>query len=380
MKINILQGAFFPVPPVNGGAIESAWYLLGKEFAKNGHEVNHVCKSDKRLQISEINEGVKYLRVRGAKAVRNPLLLKLMELPYVLRTKRVMQEADILISHTFWAPILFPQKKYGRIYVHVGRHPKGQLNLYGKACRLQVPSSSIAKACQEEVPTQFAKIKTLPYPLPWKASKEFVLQNREKTFLYVGRIHPEKGVLELIEAWHKIPKEVASGWKLLVVGPWREEHGGGGSGYLKKIKTSAIKGNNQIEISSPIFDRHKLKKQMEKVCFFVYPSRAHKGETFGLAVLEAMSCGCVPIVSSLPCFSDFIDFEKQGLFIDEKFSESFQAAITQKLLEAISLPAGKLYQMAQSSWNRSKDYEIENVAQLYLNDFSSLIKKSTKYG
>ena len=113
---------------------------------------------------------------------------------------------------------------------------------------------------------------------------------------------------------------------------------------------------------------------MEKVCFFVYPSRAHKGETFGLAVLEAMSCGCVPIVSSLPCFSDFIDFEKQGLCIDEKFSESFQAAIMQKLLEAMSLPAEKLYQMAQSSWNRAKDYEIENVAQLYLNDFSSIIK------
>ena len=58
----------------------------------------------------------------------------------------------------------------------------------------------------------------------------------------------------------------------------------------------------------------------------------------------------------------------------------FKPRLRKKLLEAMSLPAGKLYQMAQSSWNRSKDYEIENVAQLYLNDFSSLIKKSTKYG
>ena len=38
-----------------------------------------------------------------------------------------------------------------------------------------------------------------------------------------------------------MPQEVASGWKLLLVGPWREEHGGGGSGYLKKIKTSTKK-------------------------------------------------------------------------------------------------------------------------------------------
>ena len=35
-------GAFLPVPPIKGGAIEAVWFLLGQEFAKHGHEVTHI--------------------------------------------------------------------------------------------------------------------------------------------------------------------------------------------------------------------------------------------------------------------------------------------------------------------------------------------------
>ena len=64
-----------------------------------------------------------------------------------------------------------------------------------------------------------------------------------------------------------------------------------------------------MELLDPIFDRDALKKEMKKAKLFIYPSQAKEGETFGLAVLEAMSCGCVPVVSTLPCFMDFITFE-----------------------------------------------------------------------
>ena len=44
-----------------------------------------------------------------------------------------------------------------------------------------------------------------------------------------------------------------------------------------------------MELLDPIFDRNALKKEMEKAKLFIYPSQAKEGETFGLAVLEAMS-------------------------------------------------------------------------------------------
>ena len=39
---------------------------------------------------------------------------------------------------------------------------------------------------------------------------------------------------------------------------------------------------------------------------FAYPSLATRGETFGLAPLEAMTHGCAVLVSDLGCFRDFI--------------------------------------------------------------------------
>ena len=39
MKITIVLGAFFPVPPIMGGAVEKVWFALGQEFARRGHEV-----------------------------------------------------------------------------------------------------------------------------------------------------------------------------------------------------------------------------------------------------------------------------------------------------------------------------------------------------
>ena len=62
MKINILQGAFLPVPPSKGGAIEAAWHSLGREFAKRGHEVTHVSSMAPDLPNEETVGDVKYTR------------------------------------------------------------------------------------------------------------------------------------------------------------------------------------------------------------------------------------------------------------------------------------------------------------------------------
>jgi glycosyltransferase involved in cell wall biosynthesis len=247
MKINILQGAFLPVPPSKGGAIEAAWYSLGREFARIGHEVTHVSCNAKDLPNVESREGVRYIRVKGATSVTNPYLLKVLELPYVLRARKVMTRADILVTHAFWAPILFPKSKFGKIYVHVGRSPKGQLRLYKKAHRFQVPSKPIKEISEKQIPNEVFKIKTLPYPLTWHPSENIDFKNKEKVILYVGRIHPEKGVESLLQAWAKLSIEISRGWTLRIIGPWKEEQGGGEkdfvNGWIGLRKEARIKSN-----------------------------------------------------------------------------------------------------------------------------------------
>ena len=375
MKINILQGAFFPVPPIKGGAIEAAWFLLGQEFAKHGHQVTHISCIDQNLARTELLNGVNHTRVRGASAVKNPYLLKILELPYVLRARKVMKEADILVTHAFWAPLLYPEYKFGKQYVHVGRHPKGQLKLYRKASRFQVPTTAVADICREQIPSQVSKVKILPYPLTWNPLPRLDFEKKEKVILYAGRIHPEKGIEPLVEAWCKLPCEVVGNWTLRLIGPWKESQGGGGRKFYDALKRNIELSKNKLELLDPIFDRDALKKEMKKAKLFIYPSQAKEGETFGLAVLEAMSCGCVPVVSTLPCFMDFITFGVEGFSLKPNSNENLVIIIREKLIQILTDKKFNISKMADAALTRAKEYELGKVSQKYLTDFSSLLKK-----
>ena len=194
----------------------------------------------RRLASREKIGEVRHIRVRGANAVSGAWLLKLLELPYLFRA-RVLPEADILVTHAFWAPLFLPRDRFGKLYLHVGRFPKGQMKLYKKASRFQVPSHAVAKAVIREIPNRENLVSVLPYPLGWSVPESKPAHERPKRILYAGRLHPEKGVLELIEAFGGIAKKEGKEWVLRIMGPWREDQGGGGQGYLRSINDLASK-------------------------------------------------------------------------------------------------------------------------------------------
>ena len=369
MRITILQGAFLPVPPLRGGAIEKAWQTLGEDFARQGHEVTHISRlCDGLAEVEKIN-GVQHMRIKGADACTNSLLLKAREISYVRRAQKVLPPADILVTHAFWAPILFPREKFGKIYIHVGRYPKGQMRFYKKAARLQVPSCSVADAVSKELPDGDKRVLAIPYPLPFSMNQQISMEQRPRRVLYAGRIHPEKGVLELVRAWQRLPKKMQKDWSLRLIGPWCEEQGGGGKGFLEKIKSEA---HDKIEIREPIFEEKDLIKQYQQARVFVYPSQAQTGETFGLAVLEAMSCGCVPLVSPLECFSDFIKDEINGVQLKAELSDREDALF--KGLQAL-LNNPNLESLSNHAQNTAKEYEVRHVAGQFLLDFQTLINE-----
>ena len=369
MRITILQGAFLPVPPLRGGAIEKAWQALGEAFVRSGHEVTHISRLCDGLPEKENINGVHHVRILGADACTNAAILKFREFSYVWRARKILPPADILVTHAFWAPLLFPKEKHGKIYVHVGRYPKGQMSLYKKAARLQVPSHTVAQAVSEELSDGTDRVLTIPYPLPFSSKLEIQHKARPKRVLYAGRMHPEKGVLELVRAWNSLPEPMRKEWHLRLVGPWREEEGGGGEDFLRKVKSE---GKESVEIIDPIFDEKELIEQYRNARVFVYPSKAKTGETFGLAVLEAMSCGCVPLVSDLECFEDFLKDGHNGFQVKAQTKEW-----TGAFLEALKnmLDHAEMEQMSQDAYRTAQKYEIEQVATQFLADFEKLAAK-----
>jgi glycosyltransferase involved in cell wall biosynthesis len=375
MKITIVLGAFFPVPPIMGGAVEKIWFTLTQEFARRGHEVVVISRAMPQFPRQEILAGVKHLRVRGFNASRSLYWLKLLDLIYSIGTMSVLPKADIIVTNTFWLPLLLRNSKHGRIYVHATRYPKGQMRFYKKAARLQAPSHAVARAIAAEAPALAQRISMIPNPVPGLTNAPpSPLVQREKIVLYVGRIHPEKGVHLLVDAFTKGARTVFADWKLVIVGPAEEKFGGGGEDYLADLKHRAKDADGRLNFRGAVFDEAALEQEFRAARLFVYPSLAERGETFGVAPLEAMAHGSAVLVSNLDCFRDFISDHETGFIFDHRAADPVEA-LEEKMANIIADPT-LLSRVAEASYRKSAEYSLARVADQFLEDFNSLIRTS----
>jgi glycosyltransferase involved in cell wall biosynthesis len=375
MKITIVIGAFFPVPPVMGGAIEKVWFALGQEFARRGHTVVQISRAFPRFPRTEIIGGVRHRRVRGFDTPASLLWLKVLDLLYSIRAFFVLPRADILVTNTFWFPMLLRSGKRGRLYVHVARFPKGQMRMYKHAARLQTPSHAVARAVAAEVPALESKTVVIPNPTPQRSAAP-PISKRDKILLFVGRVHPEKGVHLLIEAFANSARERSPEWLLRIVGPTETKYGGGGDEYLRTLKRAAARTGSRIEMRGAIFDASALDREFWSARAFAYPSLAERGESFGLAPLEAMAHGCAAIVSDLECFHDFIVDAETGFFFDHR-GENPAATLAQKM--SILLDDERLLaRVAEAGYRKSLEYSVARVADRYLEDFGAVTRSSKR--
>jgi glycosyltransferase involved in cell wall biosynthesis len=372
MKITIVTGAFLPVPPIMGGAIEKAWVDLAQEFARHGHEVVFVSRKIPALPREQIVDGIRHLRVGGFDTPRSLVWLKFLDFLYSIKTMSILPEANIIVTNTFWLPILLRAPRRGKVYVHVGRFPKGQMRFYGKAARLQAPSRAVAEAIRTEAPKLSPLITAIPYPV--RTSTRPPPIERDKTILFVGRVHPEKGVDVLVEAFASKARTVFADWKLMIVGPSETRFGGGGDGYLTALKRTAEESKDRVIFRGPIFDSVALEDEFRSARLFVYPSLSEKGEAFGLAPLEAMAQGCAVLVSKLGCFHDFVRDGETGFVFDHRVAKPAEA-LAEKI-EQLIVDQTLLSRAAEAGYHKSAEYSVERVADQFLADFDSVIRNS----
>lgn len=122
----------------------------------------------------------------------------------------------------------------------------------------------------------------------------YLEQNDRKILLYLSRIHPKKGIYELVEAWSVLQREnakVARQWCLVLAG-WDD------GGHLHQIR-EAIR-QNQLEtnifLPGPLFGSQK-DAIFRSANAFILPSYS---EGLPISVLEAWSYG-VPVLMTEAC-------------------------------------------------------------------------------
>ncbi|MBE9209058.1 glycosyltransferase family 4 protein [Nostoc sp. LEGE 06077] len=376
MIITIATGPWLPIPTLQGGAHHRLWQGLAEEFAAAGHQVTILCRAYPGQPPTETINGVRYIRRGGFSQSPNIWLDLLKDLAYALQTFPTLPSADILVINDFWLPVFAPlRNQVGKIVISVGRFPKGQYPLYRRADRFTVLSESIWQGIAQQYPAAIPRMRLIPNPVDTRVFSPST-QNRtdsaEKIILYVGRIHPEKGIHLLIEAFSILAQQMSQ-VKLRMIGPSKGSQGGGGENYLNQLKLQA-KGLN-VEFLDPIFDPKKLVEIYRQADVFCYPSLAEKGEAFPIAPLEAMATGLVPIVSNLSCFQDYIKNEETGFFFEHHSPAAAQNLAT--VMASVIQNSKIRYQISLKTSQKALEFSYQRIARLYLADFEDLISNQT---
>lgn len=333
----------------------------------------HISREFSGLPQREGIDGVEHVRVRGFSAPKSKVLYRFLDLVYSARALSALPVADVVVTNAIWLPILVRHSRYGALYVHVGRYPKGQMWLYQHASRLQTVSTAVAHAIATQSPQSASKVRVIPYPVAQAADPAAVKNSwtgREKAILYVGRIHPEKGLETLLEGFARFVRCADPAWRLSVVGPWETRAGGGGKRYYERLRAISAPLDGRVDFVGPVFERKLLDILYRKASLFCYPSVAEAGESFGLASLEAMSGGCPALVSALSCFADYIIDGETGFVFDHR-SHDPGGCLAQKLLAITCAPASLARIAAQACWTASQ-FTLPRVAEIFLDDFESL--------
>ena len=366
MKVTILQGPCLPVPPLMGGAVEKMWFILGQKFAERGHVVTQLSRKWQNLPSEEKIQGVWHQRIAGYDMPSSLLKLKLVDAIYTLRAiKAIPKDTDILVTNTFWAPIFIPFFRRAKIYVDVARMPKGQMRLYSKA-HLRANSTPVADAIRAELPeSMHTQVSMVPNPLPYEVIELADLSHKARSILYCGRVHPEKGLELLAKAANALPE----GWLLTIVGPWKTAEGGGGEAYIQSLR--ALFKATKVQFLEPIYDMEQLNRLYKEAAIFVYPSVAEKGETFGLAPLEAMAWGAVPVVSDLACFKDFITHNHNGLIFNHRTQDA-REQLQQCVMCLIEKDVIR-NRLRKEALKVRVSHSPDSIADLFLADFEKLL-------
>ncbi len=150
-----------------------------------------------------------------------------------------------------------------------------------------------------------------------------------RTALFLSRIHPKKGLLELVEAWSLVRP---AGWRMVIAGPDEDGHRA-----VVEARAAARGLLDQFEFAGPVDGAEKT-ALYQSADLFVLPTFS---ENFGVVVAEALSCG-VPVITTKGAPWQILRTLDCGWWVDTG-SDALAAA----LQEATQTDSGVLREMGE---------------------------------
>ncbi|HVW19749.1 MAG TPA: glycosyltransferase family 4 protein [Opitutaceae bacterium] len=372
MRLTIVTGFFLPVPPVRGGSTEKIWHRLAQEWAAAGEDVTLVSRQWPGFPDREVAGGVRHLRLPGSDHSASLVRNLWQDFRWGLRVGRALPPADVVICNTVTLPVWLRRfrPRAGRVVAVAARMPKGHGRAYGAVDLVLALGEPVARKLREENPSLAARIAPFPYPIDWelhaRSAGPKAGPGQPVTLGYVGRLHPEKGLELLLGAASELARRPGlPEWRLRVIGPAGVAAGGGGERWWEALRgRHAGALGRRLEWSGPDFDAASLARSYGSMDLFCYPSVAEQGETFGVAVAEAMAARCAPVVSALACFRQLVSDGDTGLVFDHRAPDAEKRLAGQ--LAALVADAGRRRAIAERAQARAREFDFGPAARALL--------------
>jgi glycosyltransferase involved in cell wall biosynthesis len=259
-----------------------------------------------------------------------------------------------IIIHPFgiYEPWAFSQKKFKKIIAW---------NLYQKHILKKADIihcvSNMEKKNLLKLNSSFKTV-VLPYGISKNILKKKVKKKFNKKALFLSRLHPKKGLTDLIKAWISIDNKF---WKLDIVGPYVDQN------YYDSLQSLIHNsGNKNITILKPIFNNYKKYKLFENYDFFVLPT---KSDPFAIVILECLSQG-LPVLTNVNTPWNYIRTYNAGWFIKDNYLE-----LKENLKKIFNTPKSQFYIKSKNAIRLAKQFSWEYILKKYILMYYSLYKQ-----
>ena len=174
--------------------------------------------------------------------------------------------------------------------------------------------------------------------------EKYKIKPESKVILFMGRIHPIKGVDILLHAFARIVKDGRVDGTLVVAGP--------DDGYLKECMNIAEMYNlNNVIFTGQLGDLERVHAYLDADVVAI-PS---KYEMFGMTALEAYACGKPVVASRTGGLKDLVIDNETGILVNVGSIDELSQALTRILCSS------DFHSVATKTRNFAKQFSLEFI-------------------
>lgn len=260
---------------------------------------------------------------------------------------------DIVHIHALWSPWLYRLYRWAKVKsLPIVWSPHGMLTPWALSQKRLKKALALAlyqkrglrgadllhvTASSEAEDVRRVGLKNLLAEIPLGVDVPARLPKHEpgpvRTALFVSRVHPKKGLFDLVDAWATLRPR---GWRVIVAGPSYQGHGA----LVEARARAAGIPEAEFRLIGPIYG-------VEKDCLyaqadlFVLPTYS---ENFGSVVIEALAQGCPVLTTTGTPWEDLVK-RRCGWWI-----EPGAAPLVEALQEVLLMPSSILREMGANGY------------------------------